>query len=91
MNKLDAIYYNGFKKDRGYLWLTTQNLIFLNTDMKDEVFTIPLSEASRFRYGKSRLVGKVFSFIHEDRVVAFSTYSDDYFLKVLSEVVDLEE
>ena len=91
VNKLDAFYYNGFQKEEGYLWLTTKNLIFFNLSRENQIAIYPLSMASSFRYEDSRMVGRVFSFIYQEYIVAFSTYSNEYLYKALDQVVEFEE
>jgi len=91
VSKLTAFYYNGFHKEEGYLWLTTENLIFLNLSRKNQVTIYPLSMASSFRYENNRMVGRIFSFLYQERIVAFSTYFNEYLLKALKEVIEFEE
>ena len=91
VNKIDAFYYNGFQKEEGLVWLTTKNLIFLNQSRENQIAVYPLSMASNFRYKDSRMVGSVFSFIYQERIVAFSTYSNELFFKALDQVIEFEE
>ena len=91
VSKLNAYYYNGFQKEEGYLWLTTKKLIFVNLSRENQIAVYPLSMTSSFRHEDSRMVGRIFSFIYQERIIAFSTYSNESLYKALDQVVEFEE